>query len=86
MSAARSGINPTLRALRVIVPALLILEVEGLAHLNRLSSWAIICQLANFEGDILEEAAFGVQRVFTHSAELLAVAEGKDIAVTVLDT
>jgi hypothetical protein len=86
MSAARSVINPTLHALRVIVPALLILEVEGLAHFNRLSSWAIIRQLADFEGDILEETAFGVQRVFTYSAELLAVAEGKDIAMTVLDT
>jgi hypothetical protein len=86
MSATRSVINPALGPLGVIVPSLLIFEVEGLAHLNRLSTRAIICCLANFEGDIVEETALGVQRVLTHGGELFTIAEGEDIAMTELDT
>ena len=65
---------------------MLTLQIEGLAHLNRLFKCAIIRRLATFEGNMVEEASFGIPRAFTYGGELFAVAEGEDIAVTILDT
>jgi len=70
MIPARSIVNPPLRSLRIIPSSLLIFEIERLAHLDYISTCTIVCLFTDFEGDILEEAAFGVKRVFTYGGEL----------------
>lgn len=78
-------VDPSWGGLRVVVSAVLVLQEERTAERDSPGATIRRC-LANFEGNVLEIGTLCVIDVVTVSAKLLAVGEGEDVAVVVLDT